>query len=137
MADARTGSTNPITTNIAARKNGAPSAQGLFDPRREHDACGVGFIVNMRNVKSHKIVLDGLSILENLEHRGATGAEPTAGDGAGLLIQIPHAFLKDECRKLKIVLPEPGHYAVGHLFMPRDERLMAHCERVWARIIRD
>ena len=114
-----------------------PERAGLFDRKREQDACGVGFIADLAGRVSHQIVQDALSILENLEHRGATGAEPTAGDGAGLLIQIPHAFLMDECRKLKIVLPEPGQYAVGHLFMPRDERLMAHCERVWARIIRD
>ena len=87
--------------------------------------------------KSHQIIKDALYILENLEHRGAVGADPIAGDGAGILIQIPHAFLAEECAKLKIKLPKPGHYAVGHLFMPQDERLRAHCERVWMRIIRE
>ena len=114
-----------------------PEPSGLFDPRREYDACGVGFIADLKGGKSHAIIKDALSILENLEHRGAVGADPLAGDGAGILIQIPHEFLAEECAKLKIKLPKPGHYAVGHLFMPQDERLRAHCERVWMRIIRE
>ena len=111
-------------------------AEGLFDPRHERDACGVGFIVDLKGAKSHAIVADALSILENLEHRGAVGADPIAGDGAGILVQIPHQFLARECSKSGFTLPEPGHYAVGQLFMPQDARLMAHCERVWTRIIR-
>ena len=107
-----------------------PEASGLFDPRREYDACGVGFIANLKGGKSHQIVKDALNILENLEHRGAVGADPIAGDGAGILIQIPHAFLTEECATLSIKLPKPGHYAVGHVFMPQDERLRAHCERI-------
>jgi glutamate synthase (NADPH) large chain len=115
----------------------APHPQGLFDPKREYDACGVGFIADLRGGASHDIIKDALYILENLEHRGAVGADPIAGDGGGILIQIPHAFLEAECARLKIKLPKPGHYAVGHLFMPQDERLRAHCERVWMRIIRE
>ena len=115
---------------------GDDTPPGLFDPRREHDACGVGFIVDLAGRKSHQIVADALSILENLEHRGAVGADPIAGDGAGLLLQIPHDFLARECGTLGFELPAPGQYAVGHLFMPQDARLMAHCERVWTRIIR-
>src|SRR5262249_10344103 len=111
--------------------------RGLFDPRREHDACGVGFIVDLKGAKSHKIVVDALAILENLEHRGAVGADPIAGDGAGILLQVPHAFLARECATAGFELPGPGQYAVGHLFMPQDARLMAHCERVWKRIIRE
>ena len=114
-----------------------PRAQGLFDPKREFDACGVGFIVDLKNRPSHSIVEDALAILENLEHRGAEGAEAGAGDGAGILIQIPHLFLKEECAKLGITLPEPGHYGVGHMFMPQDERLRTHCEKIWARLIRE
>jgi len=114
-----------------------PEAQGLFDPAREIDACGVGFIAQMKGVKSHKIVEDALRILENLEHRGAVGADPLAGDGAGILIQIPHDFLKAECKALGFALPEPQHYAVGHVFMPKDDRLREHCERVWARILKE
>jgi glutamate synthase (NADPH/NADH) large chain len=110
---------------------------GLFDQERVHDACGVGFIADLKGRVTHQLIADALAILENLEHRGAVGAEPTAGDGAGILIQIPHEFLKAECQTLKIKLPKPGHYAVGHLFMPEDERLREHCERVWARLIRE
>jgi glutamate synthase (NADPH/NADH) large chain len=114
----------------------APDKAGLFDRKREHDACGVGFIVDLKSRASHKIVQDAISILENLEHRGAVGADPTSGDGAGILIQIPHTFLEAECAALGIALPKPGSYAVGHIFLPQDERLLDHCERVWARIIR-
>ncbi len=110
--------------------------QGLFDPRREYDACGVGFIVDLKSRPSHRIIVDALAILENLEHRGAVGADPLSGDGAGILIQIPHAFLEAECHKAGFKLPAPGHYAVGHLFMPQDERLRRHCETVWERIVR-
>ncbi len=125
-----------LTRSPAGLPTEKPKKQGLFDPDREIDACGVGFIADLKGRASHKIIADALAILENLEHRGAVGADPLAGDGAGILIQIPHAFLAEECAKLKIKLPEPGHYAVGHLFMPQDERLRAHCERVWARLIR-
>jgi glutamate synthase (NADPH/NADH) large chain len=111
--------------------------QGLFDPRREYDACGVGLIADLKGGKSHQLIADALAILCNVEHRGAVGADPIAGDGAGILIQTPHEFLAEECAKLKIKLPKPGHYACGHIFMPRDERLRAHCERVWMRIIRE
>jgi len=111
--------------------------QGLYDPRHERDACGVGFIADMKGRKSHQIVADGLKILENLEHRGAVGADPKAGDGAGMLVQIPHEFLKEACRKLSFELPAPGRYAVGHVFMPRDERVRTNCERIWSRIIKE
>ena len=114
-----------------------PAAQGLFDPALERDACGVGFIADMKGRKSHRIVADALRILENLEHRGAVGADPLSGDGAGILIQIPHDFLATETAALGFTLPQPGQYAVGHVFMPRDERLRAHCERVWARCLKD
>ena len=114
-----------------------PRAQGLYDPKHEHDACGVGFIAHMKGTKSHQIVEDALAILENLEHRGAVGADPLAGDGAGILIQIPHDFLLGECAKLGFSLPDAQHYAVGHVFVPKDDRLRAHCERVWARILKD
>jgi len=114
-----------------------PKASGLFDPEKVHDACGVGFIADMRGRKSHKIVQDALCILSNLEHRGAVGADPLAGDGAGILVQIPHAFLAQECQLQGFALPQPGNYAAGHVFMPRDERLRAHCKNVWARILKE
>ncbi|MBE7183903.1 MAG: glutamate synthase large subunit [Methylobacterium mesophilicum] len=104
--------------------------QGLYDPSREHDACGVGFIAHMKGVKSHQTVLDGLAMLENLTHRGAVGADPLMGDGAGMLVQIPDRFFREELAKQGITLPEPGHYAVGYLFMPQDEALRAHIEAI-------
>ena len=94
---------------------GLPEAHGLYDPRNEHDACGIGLIANIANLKSHKIISDGLSILRNLEHRGAVGADPKAGDGAGILLQIPHDFFQAEARRLGFSLPEPQHYAVAQL----------------------
>ena len=114
-----------------------PQAQGLFDPNFERDACGVGFIANLKGEKSHRVIADALSMLCNLEHRGAVGADPLAGDGAGILIQIPHEFLKEDCQRLGFKLPEARDYALGHLFLPQDERLSAHCQRVWERILRE
>jgi len=97
-----------------------PPALGLYDPSQEKDACGVGFIANIKGVKSHQIVADAINILCNLEHRGATGADPRFGDGAGILVQIPHKFFARKATELGFELPEPGQYAVGALFMPRD-----------------
>jgi len=95
-----------------------PGPQGLYDPRHEHDACGVGFVVDMRGRKSANIVKNGLQILLNLEHRGACGCEVNTGDGAGILIQIPHKFFLGKADRLGIKLPQPGHYAVGSVFLP-------------------
>jgi glutamate synthase (NADPH/NADH) large chain len=114
-----------------------PASQGLYDANAEFDACGVGFIADLKGQRSHRTIVDALAILENLEHRGAVGADPLTGDGAGILIQIPHEFMADEAAAAGFKLPKAGHYAVGHLFMPQDERLRAHCERVWGRIIRE
>ncbi|MGE0004691.1 MAG: glutamate synthase large subunit [Parvibaculaceae bacterium] len=116
---------------------GLPEARGLYDPRREHDACGIGLIANIRNAKSHKIIADGLSILHNLEHRGAVGADPKAGDGAGILLQIPHDFLQAEARRLGFSLPEPQHYAVGQLFLPREPVYRQDIERIWWETARE
>jgi glutamate synthase (NADPH/NADH) large chain len=107
----------------------APAAQGLFDPALEKDSCGVGFIADIKGRKSHRIVSDALAILLNLEHRGAVGADPRAGDGAGILVQIPHRFFARKAAELGIALPEPGHYAVGYVFMPRDPE--------WRQVILD
>jgi glutamate synthase (NADPH/NADH) large chain len=96
------------------------SGFGLFDPTLEKDSCGVGFIADIKGHKSHKIIEDALTILLNLEHRGAVGADPRAGDGAGILVQTPHKFLAKKAGALGIKLPAPGHYAVGALFMPHD-----------------
>src|ERR1700755_2929816 len=97
-----------------------PAAEGLYDPSLEKDACGVGFIANIKGRKSHQIIQDALSILCNLEHRGAVGADPRFGDGAGILVQIPHAFFARKAAEIGFQLPEPGHYAVGALFLPRE-----------------
>ncbi|MGC2083065.1 MAG: glutamate synthase subunit alpha, partial [Bradyrhizobium sp.] len=97
-----------------------PEAEGLYDPAQEKDSCGVGFIANIKGEKSHQIVADALNILCNLEHRGAVGADPRFGDGAGILVQIPHAFFKRKAKENGFDLPNPGEYAIGALFMPRD-----------------
>ncbi len=112
-----------------------PDRQGLYDPANEHDACGVGFIANIKGRKSHTIVEQGLEILQNLTHRGATGADPLAGDGAGMLLQIPDAFLRREAAKLGISLPSVGQYAVGMVFLPRDDAGRARCEALLAEIV--
>src|SRR5580698_9449806 len=98
-----------------------PPAEGLYDPALEKDSCGVGFIANIKGKKSHQIVSDAISILCNLEHRGAVGADPRAGDGAGILVQIPHAFFARTAKALGFTLPPSGEYAVGALFMPREK----------------
>jgi glutamate synthase (NADPH/NADH) large chain len=107
-----------------------PSAQGLYDPAKEHDSCGVGFVANLHNAKSHDIVEMGLQILRNLDHRGAVGADPKLGDGCGILLQIPHQFFVEECKNLGFALPEVGHYAIGQFFMPRDAELRAKARAI-------
>jgi glutamate synthase domain-containing protein 2/glutamate synthase domain-containing protein 1/glutamate synthase domain-containing protein 3 len=106
-------------TNTGSRH--LPPKQGLYHPRNEHDACGVGFVANINGVKSHEIVQNGIKILENLLHRGAVGGDLTTGDGAGILVQMPHLFFKNACQPLHIKLPGQGEYGVGMIFMPRDE----------------
>src|SRR5579883_961728 len=96
-------------------------AFGLFDPAQEKDSCGVGFIADIKGRKSHKLIEDAITILLNLEHRGAVGADPRAGDGAGILVQTPHKFFAKKAIELGFDLPAPGEYGVGVLFMPHDE----------------
>ncbi|GAB2179946.1 glutamate synthase-related protein [Denitratisoma sp. agr-D3] len=112
-----------------------PSRQGLYDPAHEHDACGVGFVAHIKNKKSHAIVEQGLAILKNLEHRGATGYDPKLGDGAGILLQLPDAFLREETKKLGIALPKAGDYACGMIFLPQSANGRAACESAIARIV--
>ncbi len=114
-----------------------PDKQGLYDPRYEHDACGVGFVVNLKNRRSHAIIRDALQVLLNLEHRGACGCEKNTGDGAGILLQMPDAFLRRECAKLGIELPELGQYGVGMVFLPTDESGRQICERAFERVVRE
>ncbi len=116
----------------AAPGGSLPHAQGLYDPRNEHDSCGVGFIAQMKGVKSHEIVEDGLQMLENLTHRGAVGADPLVGDGAGVLVQIPDRLFREEMAKVGVELPPPGQYGVGHWFMPQDAAMRAHIDEVIA-----
>jgi len=108
--------------------NGRPARQGLYDPRHEHDACGVGFIAHIRNRKSHGILVNGLTILNNLGHRGAVGADPLAGDGSGILIQLPDKLFRAEARRLGFKLPQPGRYGVGMVFLPRHAETRQACE---------
>ena len=112
-----------------------PENQGLYHRRNEKDGCGVGFVAHIKGVKSHKIVCQGLELLTNLTHRGATGYDPKLGDGAGLLMQMPDAFMRGEAAKLNINLPEAGQYAVGNLFLPQDVKNRAAVEALIAKII--
>src|SRR5216110_3029667 len=99
---------------------GPPPAQGLYDPRHEHDACGVGFVVDIKGRKSHGIVRQAIQVLINLLHRGACGCEPNTGDGAGILLQVPDKFFRKECARLGITLPAPTEYGAGLVFLPPD-----------------
>ena len=114
-----------------------PYSQGLYDANMEHDACGIGFVANINGNKEHSIIQDGLKILENLTHRGAVGSDPTIGDGAGLLLQIPDLFLREECLKLDINLPEVGKYAVIQIFLPKELNKQKYCEEVFEELIKD
>ena len=113
-----------------------PEQQGLYHPDFEKDSCGVGFIANIKGSKSHQIVSDALTMLERMEHRGACGCEPNTGDGAGILIQVPHDFFSSECRKLGFKLPAYGSYGVGLVFFPRDKKVREECRTVLNRKIK-
>ena len=117
--------------------NGLPPAQGLYHPAHEHDACGIGFVASINGTKSHDIIRKGIQVLLNLAHRGACGCDPETGDGAGVLIQIPHKFLARECEKLGFVLPEPGVYGVGMTFLPVEKHPRLQCEGILERIVRE
>ena len=112
---------------------GLPQAQGLYAPEREHDSCGIGFIANIKNKKSHELVHHGIQILVNLDHRGAVGADPLAGDGAGILIQIPDGFFRSEQENMGLRLPPLGDYGVGLVFMPREKDHTAICQEAIER----
>ncbi len=113
-----------------------PPKQGLYDPANEHDACGIGFIANIKGRKSHDIVRQGLQILINLDHRGAVGADPLTGDGAGIMIQMPDAFYRAVCKDQGITLPKFGEYAVGMIFLPRHEQARQVGAETIERLIR-
>jgi glutamate synthase domain-containing protein 2/glutamate synthase domain-containing protein 1/glutamate synthase domain-containing protein 3 len=120
-----------------SRSQGLPPAQGLYDPANERDNCGMGFVANMRGEKSHEMIEMGIEVLIRLTHRGASGCDPETGDGAGILIQIPHDFFSSECRALGFTLPPPGAYAVGMVFLPVGRPQRLQCEGIVERILRE
>src|SRR4030042_4617702 len=111
--------------------------QGLYETRREHDACGIGAVVNINGARDHSIIEYGKQILINLTHRGAAGADETTGDGAGILFQIPHEFFVNECEERGFSLPEPGEYGVGMAFGPKDPELRGRGERLREEALAD
>jgi len=114
-----------------------PEPQGLYHPQNEHDACGMGLVASIRGEKSHDIIRKGLEVLINLTHRGAAGCDPETGDGAGILIQIPHSYFAEECGKLGFQLPEAGAYGVAMVFLPVDKQDRLLCEGIFERIVRE
>src|SRR5689334_20577079 len=114
---------------------GLPQAQGLYDPRNEHDACGIGFVANIKGHKSHDIIEKGIQLLINLTHRGACGCDPETGDGAGILIQIPHRFFARETARLGFTLPASGEYGVGMVFLPVERHQRLQTEAILERIV--
>ena len=113
---------------------GLPIAQGLYDPRQERDACGIGFVCHIGGRKSHDMIEKGIQVLINLTHRGACGCDPDTGDGAGVLIQIPHKFFVRETAKLGFTLPPAGEYGVGMTFLPVERHARLQCEGIVERI---
>src|SRR5436190_11825081 len=123
------------TKGEKARRTGLPAKQGLYDPQFEHESCGVGFVVNIKGRRSHAIIQQALEILLNLDHRGACGCEANTGDGAGILIQPPHDFLKLVAKEGRVKLPPAGEYGVGMLFLPNPTAQRAECEKIFAQIV--
>ena len=123
-----------MTTKTTPRTT-RPGPQGLYDPRFEHDACGVGFIVDIQGRRSHRILEQAIQVLKNLDHRGACGSEVNTGDGAGVLIQMPHAFNEEVCRKARIPLPPPGQYGSGIVFLPRNPTLRRAVEQKFEQVV--
>ncbi|HNL10604.1 MAG TPA: hypothetical protein PKM44_08840, partial [Turneriella sp.] len=114
-----------------------PGQTGMYDPQFEKDSCGVGFIVDLKANKSRTIVEKALQMLNNLEHRGAVGADPETGDGAGILIQMPHDFMKIAASEAKIALPKEGEYGVAFIFMPQDTGTRKQVENIFEKIVVD
>src|SRR5262245_17168584 len=112
-----------------------PARQGLYDPAFEHDACGVGFVVDIKGRRSHRILEQALEVLRNLNHRGACGAETNTGDGAGVLLQMPHAFNEEVCRKARFALPGPGEYGSGVIFLPRNPTVRRKIEERFEQVV--
>jgi len=110
---------------------------GLYSPQFEHDSCGVGVVANIKGGKSHEIIDEGLEVLVNLGHRGASGCDPETGDGAGILIQMPHQLFQVECHRLNIALPGAGEYGVGMLFLPPQPQSQEKCRALVAQVIKE
>ncbi|MCH7735460.1 MAG: hypothetical protein IH961_09645 [Chloroflexi bacterium] len=120
------------------RNTGPPQKQGLYDPKNEHDSCGIGFVAHIKGVRSNSILRQALEVLVNLDHRGARGAEPNTGDGAGILMQIPDRFLRGVMAEQGVTLPPAGSYGVGMVFLSRPHAAHRHfCETAFASIARD
>jgi len=120
---------------VRKRPSNPPVKQGLYDPRHEHDSCGLGFVVDIQGRKSRRILQQAIEVLANLEHRGACGCETNTGDGAGILLQIPHAFFVRECPSLN--LPAPDDYAIGMVFLPTESKSRRECEELFEQIARE
>src|SRR6516162_9162800 len=118
------------------RMTNSRATRWLRDPRLEHDACGVGFVVDVKGQTSHRIVEQGLEVLRNLTHRGACGCDPLTGDGAGILVQVPDAFLRREAKSQRIALPAEGAYGVGMVFLPSEVRQRNECQKLLEKVIR-
>ena len=115
--------------------SGARTSRGLYDPAWEHDACGIGAVVDITGRQDHAIIDHGRQVLLNLQHRGAAGSDESTGDGAGILIQIPHGFLAAEAERLGVALPDPGAYGVAMVFSPQDAALRRGCGEVLAEAV--
>ena len=126
----------PTSAPASQREIEAVARDGLYRPDGEHDACGVGFVAHIKGLKAHSIVQQGLKILENIDHRGAVGADPLMGDGAGLLIQIPDEFYRAEMATQGVDLPPFGEYGVGMIFLPKEHASRLACEQEMERAIK-
>jgi glutamate synthase (NADPH/NADH) large chain len=124
---------DPRSATEAERHHAA--RDGLYRPDTERDACGVAFVATLERTPSHAVIEQALTVLENLEHRGGVASDPQTGDGAGVLVQIPHALLEDECKRLGIPLPAAGTYGLGMLFLPRDPRTQQAAKHLIERIV--
>ena len=124
-----------LSTEQKAELVKAAQERGLYRRENEHDACGMGFVAHIKGKQSHTIIQNALTVLDNLTHRGATGADPLTGDGAGILIQIPHEFFAHTMARQGVELPQPGSYAVGMLFMQQDDAKRQECQSVIERLI--
>ncbi|MFY7856820.1 MAG: hypothetical protein ACOVQT_11810, partial [Rubrivivax sp.] len=128
--------TDPSSTVASRDEIQHLATHGLYDPTQERDACGVGFVAHIKGQRQHAIVQQGLKILENLDHRGAVGADKLMGDGAGILIQLPDEFYREEMAKQGVTLPPPGEYGVGMIFLPKEHASRLACQQELERAVR-